>query len=276
MFRIVPKRLHTTCLSIATLLLLARAPALAAQVPADSVYDLSAVETGPRPVNLGELRNALQRSYPPEKRAAGVGARVQVAFVLGSNGVPRNVAVRRSTDAAFDSVTMAAVSLLRFTPAQVGGKPVPVRLELPIQWMIADDDPPAGAATSASTSVPLAPNPRAAEARADSLAAMDLPRVYSLTEVDPQPRPTNSDALRRELLRRYPNDLHAAGAQATVQVRFVVTERGQVGPARVTHSTDPRFDAATLQAIKVLRFRPGRDRGQAVPTWVELPIFWTP
>lgn len=61
-----------------------------------------------------------------------------------------------------------------------------------------------------------------------------------------------------------------------MQVRFVVTERGEVGPGRVTHSSDARFDAATIQAIRVLRFRPGQVGGRAVPAWVELPIAWTP
>lgn len=240
------------------------APAvLAAQEPADRVYELADVETAPVPANLEELRAALESTYPPGKR--DVAATVSVAFVLGPDGVPREVGVTESTDTAFDAATVGAIGRLRFSPATVQGRPVAVRVEVPVQW-------------EPSTSPPaLAADSRAAADSADSadsVATAGEPRVYSLARVDSPPRPTNVAALRGALNRHFPARLRDHSVQAVVQVRFVVTERGAVIHPRVTHTTDARFDAATLEAVRVLRFIPGRIDGRPVRTWVEIPIEW--
>lgn len=261
MTRAVLELLSPGRLSIAAVLLFAAAPALAAQQPADSVYDLAAVKTLPRPLNLDELRVALQAGYPPHLRAAGQAGEVSVTFVLGSDGVPRGVAVKRSTDAAFDSATVASVSLLRFSPARVGDKPVPVRVELPVHWTVAAPKPAPAAAASAA---------------ADSVAAPDPRRTYELRDVDPKPRPIDLSTLSRAMRRMYPPTLHTDFVENTVQVRFAVTAEGGVDSASVTHSTDPRFDRLTLEAIRRLRFTPGRINGRPVRTWVELPLVWRP
>jgi protein TonB len=107
---------------------------------------------------------------------------------------------------------------------------------------------------------------------ADSIA--DGVRVYALEEVDQAPHPTNIAALRQELERVYPSMLRDVSVKGVVQVAFVVSEQGEVGRAWVTSSSDPRINQATLQAIRVLRFRPGRVNGRAVPTRVLLPIHW--
>jgi TonB family protein len=213
------------------------------------------------PVNLEELRAALESTYPAEKQAAGQGATVSVAFVLGTDGVPRGVAVTGSTDAAFDSATVAAVSLLRFSPATIAGRPVTVRVEVPVEW-----EP------DTSTPEPYA----ASHAARDAIAAGGKPSAHELSEVDLQPRPTNLSAFYRELSRVYPPDLRSAGVGATVHVRCVVTERGEVESASVTYSSDARFDAPTIEAVRILRFRPGQIGGHAVRTWVDLPIAWRP
>lgn len=239
--------------------LLAIAPALPAQEPADSVFALADVETAPVATNIEELRAVLEATYPADKRAAGQGATVTVAFVLGTDGVPRGVAVTESTDAAFDSVTVAAMGMLRFSPATVGGRPVAVRLEVPVQW-----EPDAREAE------------RAADARADSIASGGMQGVYELSGLEVLPRPTNINELREQMQRLYPAELRRAGVGATVQVRFIITEQGDVGPGRITSSTDARFDALTIQVLRMLKFHPGQVGGRAVPTWAELPILWTP
>jgi TonB family protein len=229
------------------------------------VYELADVETRPVPTNLERLRAALESTYPAEKQAAGQGATVSVAFVLGADGTPRDLTVMQSTDAAFDSATLAAMALLRFTPATVGGQPVAVRVEVPVQWKPAA---PAEAQTADFTGVGVTETEREPEIAPDGV------RVYSLSEVDEMPRPTNLPALRRELKRVYPHELRDAAIRGLVQVSFVISEHGEVGTATVTSSNDPRFNEVTQQAIRVLRFRPGRLGGRAVRTRVELPIQW--
>lgn len=103
----------------------------------EGVYELRAVTVLPRPTNLDELRVALQANYPPALRAASVGAVVEVRFRVDVRGVPRDLTVTRSTHPEFDVPTLESVRVLRFAPAEVDGKPVPVWVVLPIQWSVA-------------------------------------------------------------------------------------------------------------------------------------------
>ena len=64
--------------------------------------------------------------------------------------------------------------------------------------------------------------------------------------------------------------------RATVPVRFLITEEGEVVSPRITSSTNAEFDALTLKAIRVLRFTPGTIADRLVNSWVELPIQWSP
>lgn len=133
---------------LAVLALLAAATPAAAQktrsFDADSskVYELREVTTGPRPLNIGELREALEAGYPPHLRAAAVSGSVEVRLRVDTRGVPHDLRVTRSTDAAFDEPTLQALRTLRFSPARLGEKPVTVWVVLPIQWTVAPD--PAG------------------------------------------------------------------------------------------------------------------------------------
>lgn len=252
---------------IALLGLALSALAAPAQAPADSVrvFELTEVEAQPRPTNVDELRAALNAGYPAAMRGQGRGARVSVVFVVGPDGVPRDLAVATSTDAGFDAATLAAVAVLRFTPATVAGAPVPVRVEVPVQWQ--PDAPPADSAASAP--------PPAAQAPAGEPAPDGSP-AYELRQVREQPRPRNVSMLRAELQRLYPQRLRQMGVRATVQVRFLITAEGEVASPRVTQSTNAEFDALTLEAIRVVRFTPGQVDGRPVNTWVELPIQWSP
>src|SRR5687768_12177184 len=90
----------------AAALLLAASPA-AAQVaaPADSgrVYELAEVETLPSPVNVADLRAALDAGFPRDRMAAGVGGTVHVSFVVGADGTVGQARIASSTDSAFDA-----------------------------------------------------------------------------------------------------------------------------------------------------------------------------
>jgi TonB family protein len=234
--------------------------ALAAAVPAGAqqaspdvarVYELAEVEVLPRPQNAADLLAALHQGYPPHLRQAGVGGTVHVAFVVGPDGHTGDVHVLATPDSSFNTPTMEAVSLLRFTPAQVQGHPVAVRVEQPITWRVE-------------------PSAVAAGEPAEAIAADER----ELSGVEELPRPLNHRDFERALSREYPREI--APAEATVQVRFRLEPDGTVTAPRVTHSTDSRFDEPTLRAVQVLRFRPARVNGQPVKVWVEMPIQWTP
>lgn len=235
------------------------APAAAQQNSPDygPVYDLHEVEVLPRPQNAAEFTAALHQAYPPHLRAAGVGGTVQVAFVVGTDGQPKDVRVVSASDSAFSGPSAQAVSLLRFTPAQLQARPVAVRVEQPITWRT-EAPPPAAAAEPAPAAPP------AADADAFELSAVEtLPRVLNRTEFG------------RALAREYPPALRRVGREGYVQVRFKVEMDGTTSNAFVTRASDPEFVEPTLRAITVLRFAPALVNGNPVKAWVEQPINWT-
>lgn len=128
-------------LLLALVLLLAAMPAAAqksraATAQSSGTYELREVTEIPRPLNLHDLREALETGYPPELRAARVGGRVEVRFRVDARGVPDDMTVIRSTDPAFDVPTIEALRKLRFTPGKVDGRPVPVWVVLPVEWNV--------------------------------------------------------------------------------------------------------------------------------------------
>lgn len=241
--------------SLAVLLALAAAAPSAAQQPAaDStrVYDLAEVEVLPRPQNAADFTAALGRGYPAHLRASGVGGTVQVAFVVSPAGEPSDVRVLSTPDSGFSAPTVQAVSLLRFTPAQVQGRAVAVRVEQPITWRVE--------AAPAAAQAPVLPG---------SL------QVYAPEEVDVRPMPRNFRDFDAALGVLYPQELRSTGAKAQVVVRFAVDPAGEPRYAHVLQSSDPRFDAATLNAVGRLRFDPASRDGAPAWVWMEVPVDWS-
>jgi TonB family protein len=224
---------------------------LAGQAPAavpDTVYDLEQVQVRPAPLNSPELAAALRTTYPPHLKEAGVAGVVTVAMVIDADGQPRDPRVVSTTDTAFDAPTLAMLSLLRFSPAQVDGRAVGVRVAMSITWE---------------------PGPRPVdEPEPDSTAG------YQLREVEEMPRILNRDLFRRTLERDYPPHLRDAGITGTVEVRLRVEMDGSISRTSILHSSDPQFNEAALRAIQVLRFAPGKIDRRPVRVWVVLPIQW--
>lgn len=255
-----------------TVILAAAAPAAAQQTPqADSarVYELVQVEALPRPLNVPELVAALQQAYPPELHAAGVGGTVELSFVVGADGSTGAARVLSASDSAFIAPSLQALSVLRFAPAQVGGRPVAVRVQQPLQWSVAA---PADTAEEAEA-VDAAEGAEAAK-KAAAVAAPDTGRIYEMRAVTEVPRPVSITAFQQALVRGYPPALRNAGQSGRVVVRFMVDEAGRVRDPRVLRSSDRNFDAPTLEAVRQLRFHPARLNGRPVRVWVEQPIDW--
>jgi TonB family protein len=239
--------------SLAVLLVLAAAaPSAAQQLTADStrVYDLTEVEVLPRPQNVSDFTAALGRGYPAHLRASGVGGTVQVAFVVSPAGEPSDVRVLSTPDSGFSVPTVQAVSLLRFTPAQVQGRPVAVRVEQPITWRV-----------------------EAAPAAAQAPVLPDSIHVYAVEEADVRPLPLNFRDFEAALRALYAREFQSTGA-AQVVARFAVDPSGAPRYAHVVRSSDVRFDAPSLVAVGMLRFQPAQREGAPVWVWMEVPVEW--
>ena len=89
------------------------------------------------PVLQGGLE-ALQRSiqYPEMARRSGIEGRVFVQFVVDEQGRPTNVHAVRGIGGGCDEAAVAAVRNARFTPGLQRGRPVKVRMSLPVTFRL--------------------------------------------------------------------------------------------------------------------------------------------
>lgn len=106
--------------------------------PDEGTYELSAVEEQPRPTNLADLRRQLERNYPALLRDARVTGTVQVRMRVTAEGTvdANSITITSSSHEQFNDPTIRSVQRLRFRPAKVNGRSVPVWVELPIQWQV--------------------------------------------------------------------------------------------------------------------------------------------
>lgn len=257
--------------AVLVLLCAVAVPARAQDAAADStrVYELTEVEQPPRPANLPELRDSMAANYPAAQLTAGTSGTVLVSFVVGPDGATRDARVLTSTDSAFNGPTVAAVQGLRFSPARLGDRPVPVRAQMNIQWQPPVPVASQGAITGASRTED------GERVYTMNRVVADGGREYEVREVEVPPRPLNLAAFRRVLERTYPAHLRDGRTRGTVNVRMLVDTAGVPRVPQITHSTHAGFNQPTLESVVQLRFRPARVDGKPVNVWVELPIEWT-
>ncbi|MDX1418429.1 MAG: energy transducer TonB [Rubricoccaceae bacterium] len=79
---------------------------------------------------------AIQPVYPEMERLAGIEGRVFVEFVVNEDGTVSDVVVLRGVSAGLDDAAVAAVREARFTPGHQRGRPVRVKMSIPITFRI--------------------------------------------------------------------------------------------------------------------------------------------
>lgn len=100
------------------------------------VYEPDMVEERPAMANLPEVARLLERNYPRSFADAGVAGRVMLEMVVDETGRvrPGSVRVVSTSDEAFSAPSMRVAERIRFRPARVGDRAVPVMVVLPIEW----------------------------------------------------------------------------------------------------------------------------------------------
>ena len=83
---------------------------------------------------LGELQKKI--NYPEIAKKAGVEGRVIVQFVVNEQGAVTDPIVVRGIGAGCDEEAIRAVQQARFTPGKQRGKPVRVKMSLPITFKL--------------------------------------------------------------------------------------------------------------------------------------------
>ncbi|MFB6099452.1 MAG: energy transducer TonB [Salinibacter sp.] len=70
----------------------------------------------------------------------------------------------------------------------------------------------------------------------------------------------------------YPEFAKKAGIEGRVIVQFVVNEKGQVTNPKVTRGVHKLLNKAAIKAVKEMKFKPGRQRGEPVKVQMSLPV----
>jgi protein TonB len=73
----------------------------------------------------------------------------------------------------------------------------------------------------------------------------------------------------------YPAELKKPGIKAEVIVSWVLDLNGNVGEVKVYSSTDHRFDQASMDAVRLWKFSPGKKDGHLVKVAMSCPIVFT-
>ncbi len=70
----------------------------------------------------------------------------------------------------------------------------------------------------------------------------------------------------------YPAELRKAKIEGAVTLVCILDESGRVEEPRVENSSRPEFEKPALEAVRKWRFRPGMKDGQAVRTYIRIPM----
>lgn len=76
--------------------------------------------------------------YPPIARQAGMEGLVVIQIVVNEEGIPQSPEAIRSAGEVLDNAAIKAVMQLRFIPGRQRGRPVKVRLAIPIRFRFRD------------------------------------------------------------------------------------------------------------------------------------------
>jgi len=90
--------------------------------------------------------------------------------------------------------------------------------------------------------------------------------TFDVAELEKRPEPVS------QVAPAYPEALRKAKVEGQVTLIFVLDETGKVEDPRVENSTRPEFEKPALDAIRKWRFSPGQKDGQAVRTYIRVPL----
>ena len=100
--------------------------------------ELSLVAEIPVLRNAREMQRVWKRLYPDVLNRGGIEGEAVVSFVIGTDGraQPGTIHLVRASHPELGEATLASVPRMRYRPARLDGRSVPVRVTLPILWQL--------------------------------------------------------------------------------------------------------------------------------------------
>ena len=209
------------------------------------------------PTVVGGLAVLMDRiKYPEIARKAGIEGTVLLDVVVDTNGAVADVTVKNGIGGGCDEEAVRAAKTLHFTPGYTDGKPVRMKIVLPIRFVL--PPPPHG----------------------EEVVKVQEPEIYQVVEhmptfegcPDPDPAAQMVCLNRLGSKIKYPEIARKAGVQGVVHVSFVVDEYGNVVNPTVARGIGADCDQEALRVISEAKFTPGRQDGEAVKVQMSIPI----
>jgi TonB family protein len=243
--------------------------------------------TGPKLRNPAQVAAALEKTYPPLLRDAGIEGTAAIWMFVDGIGAVRNVRLARTSGYdALDEAALKLADVMQFTPAENRGRVVNVWVQVPVRFAARPpgEVEPAldGVRTTAraerrlgvvsrSDETTVSPVTRAAGAGTEGTAQQP-----SFTPFTTEPRLRNTDDVAKLLEANYPPLLRDAGIGGTAIVWFFIDDEGNVRSTRIqTSAGHQALDEAALRVAAAMSFTPAENRGRRVPVWVQIPIKFT-
>ena len=99
-------------------------------LPVQQVYEMKNVMVKPQPTIQ------VPPTYPKSLKEAKINGTVHLLFILNKEGIPENVRVEKSTHVDFEQPSIDALEQWRFTPGEINGKAVKVRVRAPMVFKV--------------------------------------------------------------------------------------------------------------------------------------------
>lgn len=104
------------------------------------------------------------------------------------------------------------------------------------------------------------------EIRSLTTAEAVTEEAFDVADLEKRPEPVS------QVSPTYPPEFRKAKIEGMVTLVFVLDETGRVEDPRVENSSRPEFEKPALDAIRKWRFSPGMKDGQAVRTYIRVPM----
>lgn len=243
--------------------------------PSDLVFTV--VEVMPEfPGGQGALLQFLAKSikYPVIAQQNGIQGRVTCSFVVGKDGVIRNIEVIRGVDPSLDLEAARVISMMpKWKPGMQKGKEVSVKYTVPVTFRLQgkeDNKPtplPAGEGDNEITVVGYG----------EHKSADTSGQVFAIVEKMPQ-FPGGEKAINEFISKtlQYPVIAQENGIQGKVVCSFIINQDGSVTDAEVISGVDPSLDREALRIVSAMpKWTPGTQRGKAVRVKYTMPVTFT-
>ncbi len=214
--------------------------------------------------------------YPAAARKEGIEGTVVVKFVVDQTGKITTREIVRSIGGGTDEEVLAVVDKMpNWIPGKKDGKVVDVYYHLPVKFKLAEDAKPVKKET------PKIPTKTANGE--EIFKVVDQMPLFPGCDESAAYSETLRNCAQKEMLEfiynnvKYPETARKKGIEGVAVIRFLVEKNGTISGAEIVRNPgggtgEEALKVVNLMTAQEIKWRPGRQKGQAVNVNFNLPI----